>query len=311
MRKLISLCRILAFAVILFLLVACQGQTDTSASGDRLQVIATTSIVGDIVQQIGGERIDLTVLLPTGTDPHGFQPSPRDLVSIQKADLIFANGAGLEEFLKPLIENSDTKAPVIYVSDGVELQKPDAQSELVPSEHTAGDPHTWFDPENVKIWVKNIEQALIEADPGGKSDYSNNAQVYTGKLDELDRWIQTQVAELPLDQRLLVTDHTSFTYFAKRYGFQQVGALIPAYSTLAESSAQQLASLEDAIQGLKLKAVFVSESTNPALAERVAQDTGIRLVRLYNGSLSQPDGPAATYLDFMRYNVRAIVDALK
>ena len=306
----------ICFGLFLVIVTACQVGQRTNSDDNRLKVVATTTIVGDVVKQLGGDRIELSILLPTGTDPHGFQPAPRDLANISEADLIFANGAGLEEFLQPLIENSGGKAPIISVSDGIDLLEPGEihqadESTAKTGEHSNGDPHTWFDPNNVKIWVQNIEKALVEADPAGRLVFTENAQSYTQQLEELDSWIQSQVEKLTPEQRLLVTDHTSFTYFADRYGFEQVGAVIPAYSTLAAPSAQELASLEDAIRRLAVKAVFVGEAVNSSLVEQLAQDTGVRLVHLYNGSLSEPDGPAATYIDFMRYDVQAIVEALK
>ncbi len=163
----------------------------------------------------------------------------------------------------------------------------------------------------MEAWTVTIEKALSAADPQHTAEYAVNAQAYRQQLQELDAWIEQQVALIPPENRKLFADHASFTYFAERYGFEQVGAVIPAYSTLAEPSAQDLAAIETAIRELGMKTIFTSETSSPALVERVAQDTGARLVRLYNGSLSEVDGPAATYLDFMRYNVQALVEALR
>jgi manganese/iron transport system substrate-binding protein len=299
----------LCLAGLAWVLSACT--TPAGGQSDKLQVVATTTIVGDVVSNIGGNAIQLDVLLPPGSDPHSFDPTPQDVAKIAKANLIFANGAGLETFLDPLLKNAGSKARVVYVSDGIQLIQ--FQSKL-PGEESGpggGDPHTWFDPQNVKGWVQNIEKALSAQDPGNAQIYAANAQHYTQQLDELDRWIQTQVGQIPPDQRKLVTDHEAFTYFAARYGFQQVGAIVPGYSTLAQPSAQELAALEDAIRQLGVKAVFVGDTVNPNLAERVAQDTGVKLMHLYTGALSKSSGPAGTYLDFMRYDVNQIDNALK
>jgi len=276
------------------------------------KIVATTTIVGDIVSQVGGDFIDLEVLLPTGSDPHSFQPAPKDLVAVAEADIVFANGAGLEEFLQPLIQNAGGSAQVVDVSEGISiLESLDVHSGDETDNHLSGDPHTWFDPTNVELWTTHIEKALSAADPDHASTYLANAQAYREKLQELDAWIEQQVALIPPANRKLLADHASLTYFANRYGFEQVGAVIPAYSTLAEPSAQDLAAIETAIRQLGVKTIFISESASQALVERVAKDTGARLVRLYNGSLSDADGPAATYLDFMRYNVEALVEALR
>ena len=226
----------------------------------------------------------------------------------QEAHPFFVNGADLEESLLRTLKNAAQSTQLVSLSDGIELIQTSTPSD---PEHTGGDPHVWTDPTLVKIWVEKIAQVLSERDPANTPLYQANAQNYTQKLDELDRWIQEQVSHIPPENRRLVTDHQSFAYFARRYGFEQVGAVIPSYSTLAEPSAQELANLEDAIRQLGVAAIFVDTAVNPALAERVGRDTGVRLVRLYSGSLSQPDGEAGAYLDYMRYNVNAIVSALK
>ena len=300
----------LCLAGLAWVLSSCTTSAGRGQS-DQLHVVATTTIVGDVVRNVGGNAIQLDVLLPPGSDPHSFDPTPQDVAKVAKADLIFANGAGLEAFLTPLLKNAGSQAQVVYVSDGIQLIR--FQSNL-PGEESGtggGDPHTWFDPQNVKVWVQNIEKALSARDPGNAKVYAANAQHYQQQLDELDGWIQAQVGQIPTDQRKLVTDHEAFTYFAARYGFQQVGAIVPGYSTLAQPSAQELAALEDAIRKLGVKAVFVGETVNSNLAERVAQDTGVKLVYLYTGALSDSSGPAGTYLDFMHYDVNQIVNGLK
>jgi manganese/iron transport system substrate-binding protein len=308
MRKYLFRCG-LCLAGLAWVLAACSSPAGEPSG--KLQVMATTTIVGDVVHNIGGDAVQLDVLLPPGSDPHSFDPTPQDVAKIAKADLIFANGAGLETFLDPLLKNAGSKAQVIYVSDGIQLIH--FQSNL-PGEESGpggGDPHTWFDPQNVKMWVQNIEKTLSAQDPGNAKIFAANAQHYTQQLDDLDGWIRAQVRQIPPNQRKLVTDHEAFTYFAARYGFQQVGAIVPGYSTLAQPSAQELAALEDAIHKLGVKAVFVGETVNPNLAERVAQDSGVRLVYLYTGALSDSSGPAATYMDFIRYDVNQIVNGLK
>jgi manganese/iron transport system substrate-binding protein len=314
-RMLKFLRNLIPLLALVTILIACGGSPNPAASPPgkgKLKVVATTTLVGDVVRNIGGEDIQLDVLLPAGVDVHSFQPTPQDVAKIANADVIFANGAGLETFLQPMLQNAGSQAKVVSVSDGVKiLAAPDLHTSQPTDVHTGGDPHTWFDPNNVVLWTQNIAKALGELDPAHTAGYNANAQKYQAQLKDLDTWIRQQVSQIPEANRQLVTDHDTFTYFADHYGFKLVGAVIPGYSSLAEPSAQDLASLEDAIRKLGVKAVFVGQTANPAMSERVTQDTGIHLVTLYGESLSKPDGPAPTYLDFMRYNVNAMVNALK
>ncbi len=272
-----------------------------------LRVVATTSIVGDVVAQVGGEWIALNVLLPVGSDPHNFEPTPQDIARVAEADVIFINGAGFEVFLAPLLESAGSQDRV------VDLSAPLALLESADVDHVEeeGDPHVWTDPRNVIRWVQEIAGALSALDEEHALEFQANAERYQAELEALDAWIREQVAQIPPENRQMVTDHAVFGYFAAAYGFQQVGALIPGYSTLAAPSARELAALEDAIQSLGVTTLFVGNTVNPSLAERVAGDTGVELVFLYTGSLSAPDGEAPTYLDYMRYNTGAIVEALK
>jgi ABC-type Zn uptake system ZnuABC Zn-binding protein ZnuA len=281
---------------------------------ERLNVVATTNIVGDIVQKIGGDDVELTVMIPVGVDPHAFVPTPRNLAQISDADVVFANGVGLEEFLGPLLASADATSKVVYVSQGIKLLGAPAGSD---DEHQAGDahrgadPHTWTDPNNVTIWADNIERALSILDPEHTEGFRERAAVVRKELRDLDAWVRDQVSQIPQAERLIVTDHLQFAYLADRYGFEQVGTIIPGYSTTAEPSVKELADLEDTIRRLGVQSLFVGKTVNPTLAERVAQDTGTRVVLLYTGSLTEPGGEADNYVDYIRYNVSAIVNALK
>ena len=173
------------------------------------------------------------------------------------------------------------------------------------------DPHTWMDVRNVKQWVANIRQTLSELDPDNAATYAENADRYLAELDALEQELADKVAELPVEKRKLVTDHGAFGYFANAYDFTVVGTVIPSFSTLASPSAQDLARLQDQIEAEDVKAIFVGMTINPKLADQLASDLDVQIVPLYTGSLSDSDGPASTYIDYMRYNVNAIVDALK
>jgi len=283
-------------------------------TGERLRVVATTSIVADVAQNVGGEWIELTTLLPLGADPHTYQPTPQDAAAIANAHVVLANGAGLEVFLEPLLESSGATGRVVPVSYGIDLLHMEAdEHEHEDEEHEHGqfDPHVWFDPLNVIVWTENIAWALSTLDPAHAADYQANAASYQAELRALDAWIADQVALIPAGHRTLVSDHASFGYFAHRYGLIQGGTIIASFSTMAAPSAQELAALEESITALGVPAIFVGTTVNPALGERIARDTGTRLVLLYTGSLSAPGGPADSYLALMRYDTTAIVEALR
>ncbi|MEX1247903.1 MAG: metal ABC transporter substrate-binding protein [Anaerolineales bacterium] len=289
---------LLLIALIGLLLAACSAAGPASG----LQVVASTEILGDVAAEIAGEHIQITVLIPPATDPHAFEPSAQDAARLETADLILVNGLDLEEPLLPLLRAAGDR--VVSASDGIET--------LQGRENEGGvDPHVWMNPLNVKIWAGNIAQALSSLDPDHASSYRANADAYISELDALDAWAIEQIGQIPIEQRVLVTDHETFGYFADHYGFEIVGALIPSYSTISEPSAGELAALEEAIRRYEVKAIFVGANMNTTLAERVAADTGILLIPLYTESFSAAVGPAATYLDLIRYDVNAIVAALK
>jgi len=286
-----------------------------AASGDGLNVVASTTLVGDVVKRVGGDHISLNVLLPVSADPHTFEPRPQDVAALSDARLVFINGLRLEESLQPVLE-ANIKGSLVEVSDGIEALP--FQSELehkgdqtAGEAHSAGDPHTWMDPNNVIVWTQNIATALSEADPANAQAYQANADAYIAELRSLDAWIRQQVEQVPAERRKLVSDHSVFGYFADEYGFDQVGLIVASFSTGAAPSAQELAALEDEIRQQAVPAIFVGTTVNPALSEQVARDTGARLIPIYTGSLGEVGGEADSYIKFMRYNVNAIVNGLK
>lgn len=298
LRKLLSI-------LTLVTLIACSAPASSLADGS-LTVVATTSIIGDVARQVGGAYVNVSVLLPLGADPHAYEPRPQDVVALTDADLVLVNGLDLEETLSSLLENAQT---IVTVSDGIQALPFAGEHD---GEQEGGlDPHVWQDPNNVIVWARNIADAFTKADPAHAQEYASNAEAYIAELTALDAWIIGQVAQVPESNRKIVTDHTAFAYFAVRYGFEQIGAVIPSISTGASSSAKELAALEDAIRSSGVKAIFVGSTVNPDLSRRVADDTGTQLVTLHTGSLSGPNGGAESYLAFMRYNVNAIVEALR
>jgi manganese/iron transport system substrate-binding protein len=296
------------FILASLLLAAC-GSSIPAASKQGLKVVASTTIVGDVVAQLGGELIDLTVLFPPGTDPHTFEPRPQDIAAISDAEVVVISGLGLEESLQPALD-ANAKGVIVHASDGIQLLAL-AGDEHTGEDHANSDPHTWTDPNNIIVWAENIATSLAEADPANTQIYQAKAETYIASLWDLDAWIRSEVARIPPERRKLVTDHLAFGYFADEYGFEQTGALVGSFSTNASPSAQEIAALENTIRAQNVPAIFVGKTVSPALAEQVAQDTGTKLVYVYTGSLSGPGDEADSYIKFMRYNVNVIVEALK
>ncbi len=276
------------------------------AGGAGLNVVAVEAFLADIAHNVAGSRTIVSGLMPAGVDPHTYEPAPGDLARVADSDVLIVNGAGLEAFLDEMLRNAGGERRVIEASAGLASRRvPDKHEEVG---HPEGDPHFWLDPNHVIRYVENIRDGLSQADPEGAATYEANARDYIARLQELDRWIAAQVAAIPPERRLLVTNHESFGYFADRYGFRVIGSIIPGVSTDASPSARQLADLVEAVRAAGVKAVFLETGSNPQLARQLAQEAGIQVVtQLY----THTPGPAATYLGMMEYNTRAIVDALR
>ena len=266
------------------------------------RILAVESFLADIAQNVAGDRLTVETLIPLGVDPHACQPTPRDAAKVADCTVLIVNGAGIEAFLDPLLVNAGGQRRVITASAGL-TPRPDAQGE-----HPQGDPHFWLDPNRVIQYVENIRAGLSQADPEGASVYAANAAAYIEQLKALDLWIAQQAATVQPERRLLVTNHESLGYFADRYGFTVVGAVIPSVSTDASPTAQQMAALIEQIKATGAPAIFLETGANPQLAQQIAAETGVKVVAdLYTHSLSAPDGPAPTYIDMMKYNVSRIV----
>jgi ABC-type Zn uptake system ZnuABC Zn-binding protein ZnuA len=265
-----------------------------------------------------------------------------DMVVVTEADLLLVSGFGLEEFLDDLLAGSETHAELVVISEGIDplvaeshdheedADHDDHEEEADHDDHGEDsdhddygegdhlqslegamglDPHVWFDPNNILVWVENISSVLGKINPSQADLYQENAADYSAELIELDLWIHEQIDAIPMEHRELVTDHTSLGYFARQYNLKQIGAVIPALTTEAETSGMELAELIDTIEEHQARAIFVGVDFDQTLAQRIAEEAGVPLVTLYFGSLSVGD-PAGTYLDFMRYNVKAISEAL-
>jgi ABC-type Zn uptake system ZnuABC Zn-binding protein ZnuA len=295
------------------LLATCAPSSAPAAGGaGASKVLVAETFLADIVQNVAGDRLKVDALIPLGVDPHGFEPTPRDVKKVADSSVLIVNGAGFEEFLAKLLQNAGGQRTVIEAAAGLESRKPSAD-EVVADEHAgAGDPHFWLDPVSVIKYVENIRDGLSAADPAGAQVYAANAQTYIAKLRDLDKWAAEQMQQVPADRRVLVTNHESLGYLADRYGLRIVGAIVPSVSSGASPSAQQLAGLADAVKRAGVKAIFLETGSNPQLANQLAREAGIKAVTsLYTHSITDAKGPAPTYIDMMKYNVKAIVDALK
>jgi ABC-type Zn uptake system ZnuABC Zn-binding protein ZnuA len=293
--------------IISSLLAACATQSHATLVSGLPRVLAVESFLANIAQNITGNRLTVETLIPLGVDPHAYQPTPQDAARISDADILILNGANLEAFLDPILQNAGSHQQlIIKAADGL-TARPDRSGE-----NPEGDPHFWLDPNNVVKYIENIRAGLTQADPAGASVYATNADKYIAELQGLDSWIIAQVQYVPQARRLLITNHDTFGYFAARYGFTVVGAIIPSISSGAAPSAQELAALIDTIRSTGTPAIFLETGSNLQLADQIAAETGVKVITgLYMHSLSAPNGPAATYIDMMKYDVTAIVDALK
>jgi len=295
MTKRLILNRIL----ILFCLLAL-----TSCGSPRPDVLTTTTILADIARNVAGNQLVTQSLLPFGADAHSYQSVPQDTKKINEAKVLVINGANYERSLEPLLANASDKKELIEASTGLRLISDPGNEQEV-------DPHLWLDPNNVIVYVDNIREGLTHFNPDGAEMYEANARAYTARLQELDAWINGQVAQIPPKRRVLVTNHDSLEYFAERYGFKVVGAISNSVSSEEAPSAQQMADIIDRIKLFEVPAIFLDAADNPALAQQVAAETGAKVVTdLHFESLTE-GGPASTYIDMMRYNVTKIVEALK
>jgi ABC-type Zn uptake system ZnuABC Zn-binding protein ZnuA len=288
-------------------------------SADPVRVIATFSVLGDIVARVGGDRVDVSVLIPSGADGHVFEPTPEDAGRMENAAVVFENGMGFEPWLDELYEASASHAARVVVTEGVTPrafgdQEPEDQHEdgEEHDEHGEFDPHVWHDVQNVIIEVEAIRAALGTADPANAGIYDANAAAYTAELQELDAYVVGQVATLPEERRRLVTSHDTFGYFSARYGFQIIGTALGSISTEGgDPSAREINDLIDAIRDSEVPAVFAENVSNTALMETIADEAGVTLApTLYTDALGEPGSPGETYVGMIRFNVDTIVGAL-
>lgn len=291
-------------------LAAC-GSDEGADSG--ISVVATTSIWADVAGEIVGEEGSVMSVIPVGGDAHDYQPSPQEVARMEAADLVIANGLGLEQGLDDVLEAlAADGANIVEVAPGLDplpfSQHEDEEHE--DEEHGSLDPHVWFDPVRVGDAARLIAESLMDLDPS--VDWSARADEYAADLLETDAEIAEILSAVPADQRRLVTNHDALSYFANRYEFEVVGVVIPGGATIADPSSAELAALVDVITDTGVPAIF-AETTQPTrLAEAVAAEAGedVEVVELYTGSLGEPDSEAPTLIDMLVVNATRIGDAL-
>lgn len=275
---------------------------------ERLPIVASFSILGDFVREIGGERVAVTLLVGPDGDAHVYSPTPADAKTLAGAKLVVVNGLKFEGWLTRLVRSSGTKATVATAAKGVKALKLDDDHDHDHG-HGGEDPHAWQNVANAKLYVGNIRDALIGADPGGKAAYEANATAYLAKLDALETEIKAAVARIPADRRRAITSHDAFGYFAKAYGIEFIAP--QGVSTEAEASARDVARIIRQIKAQRVPAVFLENVTNPRLSEQIARESGAKIGgRLYSDALSAAGGPAGTYIAMMKHNISEIEKAL-
>jgi manganese/iron transport system substrate-binding protein len=299
---------IFTFCLLPFTLLSCSepnANRNTSA-GNKPQVVATSTIIADLAQGVGGDEIQLTGILKPGTDPHVYEPVPRDSQFLEEADLILYNGYNLEPGLIKLMKAAGGNARQLAVGEVVKpLQLEKEKGQTVP------DPHVWGDAENAIAMVNAIQDALIKLSPEDKEEFTQKATQLNNELKQLDSWINRQIQTIPANKRKLVTTHDAFQYYGRAYGINIAGTLI-GISTEEQPSAQTVQRLVESIKKIGVPAIFAKTTINPALINTVAQEAGIKLAprQLYSDSIGGKGSEGDSYIKMMEANTRTIVEAL-
>jgi len=295
---------------------------------DRLPVVATFSILGDMVREVGGERISLTTIVGPNMDTHQFEPTPQDAKALLEAKVLVLNGLDFEPWISRLVQASEFKGRQVLAADGITVRRPGASAKGGHSGHSdakghahghdsvhghaheGGDPHAWHDLANGMIYVRNIAAGLSKADPRNASYYESRAASYISRMKTLDHEIRTAMAAIPAERRRVISSHDSFGYFGAAYGIEFIP--LTGLSSEAEPSARDMARIIETTRSAKVSGIFIENMGSPALAQQVARETGVLMGgTLYSDSLSPPDQPAATYLGMLSWNAGRLVYVLK
>jgi zinc/manganese transport system substrate-binding protein len=279
----------------------------TAWADARIKVVTSFSILGDMIKNVGGDRVDVTVLVGPDGDVHAYEPTPAAARSVSEANLVIVNGLGLEGWVDRLIKASGYKGKVVVASTGVSPRKMEDKEE---GGRIVTDPHAWQDLDNGRIYVDNIAAALTSLDPDGATTYKGLAQAYQARLAELNTWVKAAFTAIPEQKRRMITSHDAFGYFGGAYGIEILSPM--GLSTESEPSAGEVKTLIRQIKEEKITAVFIENISDPRMIQQISKESGVRVGgELYSDALSKPDGPAPTYIDMFKNNVPKIVDAMK
>lgn len=282
----------------------------------KIPVVASFSILGDIVQVVGGDRVSVSTLVGPNQDAHVFEASPADVKKIMQSRLLVSNGLGFDPWINKLEKSAGYKGLAIAAANGITARKIPAD----PAKHSHGpgkhshssdiDPHAWQNPQNVAVYAKNIANALVKIDPDGKAVYEQNTKAYLAALEELDAWAKSQFDAVPTAKRKVITAHDAFGYLGDRYG---ITFLAPqGVTTNSEPSAKQVGLLIRQIKREGIRAVHIENMSNPRLLQQLSAEAGVTAGgRLYSDALSEPGGAADSYLKLMRFNVAQLAQSLK
>jgi zinc/manganese transport system substrate-binding protein len=277
-------------------------------AADKLPVLASFSILGDIVAQVGGDRVTVSTLVGPDQDGHVYQPTPNDIKKVTHARLIVVNGLGFEGWMDRLAHSANYKGSIVVASTGIQARELEEEGSKDHAEHT--DPHAWQNPANVMIYTQNIVSALDKLDPAGSAVYKKNGDAYITALKQLDSWAGAQFAGIPVAKRKIITSHDAFHYFGAHYKIEFIAP--QGMATDSEPSAREVASMIRQMKKEQIKAVFIENMTSPKLLQQISREAGTDAgAKLYSDALSGPQGPAPDYLRMMRYNVEQMLGGLR
>jgi zinc/manganese transport system substrate-binding protein len=279
------------------------GANSAAVAQEKMPVIATFSILGDLVKNVGGDRIEVETLVGPNSDTHVYEPTPADAKKVAAAKVVFINGLGFEGWITRLVKASGTKAITVTAANGIKTRKMEDEG------HEVTDPHAWQSVANAKVYVANIRDGLIAADPAGKSAYQANAGAYLAKLDALETEVKNTIAKIPADRRRIITSHDAFGYFGAAYGIEFLAP--EGVSTEGAVSAKDVARIITQIKKQKIPAVFMENITDPRMMTQIAKESGSKIGgSLFSDALSDEKGPASSYIDMMHNNIRQLSTAL-
>ena len=279
----------------------------SAQAADKIKVAASFSVLGDMVRQVGGDRVEVTTFVGPNGDAHVYEPTPGDAKTLAASAVLVINGLGLEGWMTRLQKSSGFKGKVITATQGIKTRQMEEEEHGKTRKIT--DPHAWQSLANGRIYVANIRDGLIAVDPAGRDAYDANAKKFLADIDAVEQEVNDSIAKLPPARRKIITTHDAFGYFGATYGLEFIAP--EGVSTESEASAKDVAKIIRQIKAEKIPAVFLENVTDHRLLDQIARETGAKIGgTLYSDALSEPNGPAATYLDMFRNNIQALTAAL-